>query len=455
MTTKRNYYPQTPLPDFAEDTLYPAGSDDWSEGPTKIEPVGAVRDAGVQPDDQMGAQHYNWLNHRYGRLTRALAHAPMNSWEAFTVKQESDGAGPGAYYTNVSTTLGLHALPILYKQGVLGSGEFLPQRPEILAAAMLDDNDTVALATSGYGFHWSDLYSAGGFSATPLKDIICPADNVVVMGFVTPFGKRSTDGGQTFDTVTICETGTSPGQYTQVFHQSASGRLFAGIGGGLAGADRVAVSDDDGATWTRRSIVNEANNIVSLADNGDDVIVAVCRRELDVPVVIRSTDDGETWSEVYNIASLVENETAWVVWSPVWEQFVILHPTIGDASEVLNSSDGASWTVRKGLPSAAGGMPYSTDAPPHGFACVGGVLAVICNLTFASGSYINPGVFYSFDLGTTWTFVALGPHSVGGGPKQMTSIRECGGRFLVGSQGVVYLSGTVWCPDPDITVVTP
>src|SRR4051812_42245235 len=85
-----DHLPKTPFPDWANDEDYPAGVEDWSGAPTKVEPTGTVRDAGVAPDDQMVSVHYNWLNHQYGAMLKALVHGPMNTWQGFTVSDEPE-----------------------------------------------------------------------------------------------------------------------------------------------------------------------------------------------------------------------------------------------------------------------------------------------------------------------------------------------------------------------------
>src|SRR5262245_20704783 len=56
--------PQQPeeLPHLATTENYSAGSEEWSGDPRRIAMSGAEQDAGITPEEQLGAQSYNWMH---------------------------------------------------------------------------------------------------------------------------------------------------------------------------------------------------------------------------------------------------------------------------------------------------------------------------------------------------------------------------------------------------------
>jgi hypothetical protein len=54
------------LPDWAEDDDYPAGSDDWSAQPNKVEPSAGEKGTGFVPQDELAIDILNWLLNNRG-----------------------------------------------------------------------------------------------------------------------------------------------------------------------------------------------------------------------------------------------------------------------------------------------------------------------------------------------------------------------------------------------------
>lgn len=450
------YYPKTPFPNWAEDDAYPAGSDPWSGGPNKIEPVEAVRDPGVQPDDQLGAQQYNWLNHAYGRLARVAAHQPLQTWQAFSVALETDN-GPGAYYTGQSESPAKGYVVASLRPKLGNELEFLPQAPFMVAFA----NDATGRA-SAYGFHWTDVAAhpdpalvleAYGTSTGRLLLSLLADDRVWILDQFGTWTSKAT-GAQAAD-------GMGSGADIFAFHQ-AQDRYLASVRGGLFGStQRLAISDDDGDTWTLVDLPSADYSIVRFADDGAGVISAIATDNGDPTQLrfLRSTDNGDTWSLVNSIGWAGGTSLGGLAYSPVWGQFMFVSHEFGT---VYISADGGSWTVRSGLPvrptaatiDVAGDGPADVSGSTRVLACIGSVFVTTTSLFINGADGIVEkvgGVLYSFDCGTSWHFVGFS-HLTSISLKPVLGVIAHGGRFLVYTLGVVFTSGVVWAPGEDLSV---
>jgi len=56
----------TVAPDWATDVNHPAGSDDWSGQPNKVQPSAGKIAAGMQPDEDFFAEWFNWIENNHG-----------------------------------------------------------------------------------------------------------------------------------------------------------------------------------------------------------------------------------------------------------------------------------------------------------------------------------------------------------------------------------------------------
>lgn len=462
----KTFYPQTPLLTWADDAAYPAGPEDWAEGPTKIETVDAVRAVGMLPDDQIGAQQWNWLIHRLSRLTKVLAHHPLQNWHAYTINPEGDDPGIGGYAFDIPGGKGTCTIPCNIKVGsTTGSGDsdIVPQQP-LLGAFNVSDTGDLSMLFSAHGLHWVAKTPVAAFDPSSLTDALSPEgapEKILMLGFnYTHLMKYSDDLGTTFSLVSVAHAGASPTEFIKHFHQCANGRIFAAIGGGDHGsAERLAYSDTMGATWTFVDVGSADYSIVSMADDGgsftEAVIVAVCNRDpwSPQPAIIRSTDNGLTWNLVLALTAAPgsDADVGHVAYSPVWEQFLIWRPIYG---EVYTSANGTGWIVRQNLPSSGVGFTSYPDATTHVLGCVGSVFMFFANMK--TSQFLQcPGVWYSLNCGTSWHFVGLGDLGYGGDPKQITNLKVWGGRFLLSSPNVIYYSDPVWAPSEDILVEAP
>lgn len=450
------FLPTTPFPDWANDEDFPAGTDPWSGGPTKVEPVGSVRDMGVQPDDQLGGQHYNWLNYRYGAMLRALVHQGMQRWTAHTVAEESSN-GPGGYRTGQATNWGTKICAVNRSLGGgLGPPGFHAQRPELAAFGI--EAGELAVAITGYGHHWVALDTV---PATAVLDVI--GDSRVASGnqqghiLATVSDDNSIrrlsnnlSGG--WDSVAVGGEG-----HCYVLHEAGT-RILVSLQtfGATTNANRIATSDDHGATWTLRNFVSQDYDGALFADDGAGLVVAIVRNRGGNASILRSTDNGTTWAFSLDLGFTDTGDLGGLAYSPVWEQFMFVNPLSGN---VYTSEDGGGWVSRGGFPKAGaldllGQLPSANgQVVNRPLACVGPTFAYCVNMLVhgASGLFqYLPGVLYTFDLGTSWHFCGFGhPQDVA---KNVTNIIALGGGFAVGSAGVVYVSDPIWYPDPDVTV---
>lgn len=425
MTAK--YLPQV-LPDFAEDEEYPAGVEPWAGAPNKVEPAQAERDTGVSPGDQMAAQHYNWLNHRYGRGVRVLSHSAMQTWQCFPVSIEEDVVIDGDTFSlrrpSLSgVTLGSCAALINQLDGA-------PAHRSIIASA--PDSSTKIFGSS-YGAVWNQLTD---IADTNIVDFAGGIPGVV---FAIRLGERHIDHSTDFGETWTESTNVSPasGSFSTLLVSDA--RVLAAITGTADGTgNRVYVSDNNGTTWTAKDIGNGAYSIISWATNGAGTIVAYAQNAGfgGVDKILYSTNNGNTWAVGHSADVGLQNGT--VAYSPVWDQFMV----ITDDGHIYNSGDGVSWSTREGFAF----LPASAKS----LACVGGVFACAVKTSFVTGDPLPSGVIYTFDFGGNWHLVNLS--DMIDSDFRIRTLIEHSGRFLAGSAGKVFLSGPLWIPDADLVI---
>lgn len=425
MVTK--YLPQV-LPDFSENEEYPAGVDPWSGGPTKVEPSSTIRNEGIAPNDQMAAEHYNWLNYRYGRAIKALVHGAMQRWQSSPVRVEAVETVNATSYTLQAARLAGH---VVASCAIVVSDIAAAPAHHSLAVA----GEASQILGSSHGLRWEELEP---IADTALIDLVGDMPGVL---FALRDSVRHIDRSVDFGENWITSTNVSPASGTLCALLVSGARVLASIQGAAdASANRVYVSDDSGATWTAKSIGSANYTITSWATNGAGTIVAYAQNAGfgGSDKILYSTNNGNTWAVGMTVTNAVDVGT--VCYSPVWDQFVV----VNTEEKLFNSADGASWATRTGF----GFLPTSTRA----IASVGSVLCMSVELTLTTSPAVKtlPGVVYSFDFGANWHFVPLGPTD--DSALRVHTVRAHGGRFVAGARGCIYLSGVLWDPAADLIV---
>lgn len=416
------------LPDFAESGDYPAGVDDWSATPIKVEPDGTVRAAGVTPNDQMAAQHYNWLNHRYGRGVSAFVHGAMQSWRSSLI---------GVFVTETVDATSYSLFHTASAGSVVASCIVNTDQKAAPALRMLavggPSSDQVLLGADGH--HWENSENQIG---TELNDMVGELPGYI---FAVAVGSRNIAHSVDFGEHWVSSANVSPASGSFKTLLVSGSRILAAITGTSdATANRVFVSDDSGATWVAKSIGSAVYSIISWATNGAGIIVAYAQNSAfgGVDKILYSTNNGNTWTVGHSAGTAIE--TGAVAYSSVLDQFMV----INTEGKIFNSSDGASWIERTG-------MAYH---PTTGLAlaAVGPVFAMATQPTInpSPATKTTPGVVYTVDFGENWTMVPLGV--VEASDFRLTTVRAHGGRFVAGAQGAIYLSAPLWIPEPDLNI---
>ena len=148
------------------------------------------------------------------------------------------------------------------------------------------------------------------------------------------------------------------------------------------GTNRVMRSTDDGVTWTAVAVTETANDWLSVA-YGDGVWVAVSYDGINQ--VMRSTDDGATWTAV---AATEDNE--W--YSVAYGNGVWVAVSYDGINQVMRSTDdGATWTAVAATAVAS----YSSSAGAGAGAGVPGIFLTVAGPVGRSAS--EAPVYYGAD----------------------------------------------------------
>lgn len=441
------FFPKSPFPSWATNELYPDGVEPWAAAFIKVEPVTAVRAAGIVPDRQISGTTYNWLNNAYGALLRVLSHAPMQRWTAHAAGPDTGGLG------GFATTNDLVAGAIV--ANCIGvPHDFTPTRGGFFITSPVAESSAYHYQVSNNGHHWARAAFGADPVGTPSDACGDIAGVVVVVSEGSTTIVRLTDpyDAAAWDTRIAYVNSDSLG-FGMIYKDSKTNRLFAGIKGTSVALDnaRIFTSDNSGAAWVARVFVDKDYTCKSIADNGkadpNTVHVAYCANAGGHDVILRSIDGGLTWSYVQDVSAGSPSGFGGVAYSPVYDQFMIVSCTDG---KILNSSDGATWVTR----SCPELIQQDTPATAHVISCIGQCFAMVFNAFTAGDTHVIPGVLYSYDMGEKWHWVPIGKTFTGGDfVHEFSGIKSTGSRFVVSSRGAIYVSGTMAVPPGDLTSV--
>lgn len=163
----------------------------------------------------------------------------------------------------------------------------------------------------------------------------------------------------------------------------------------LVGATGTIRTSTDLATWTTRTS-GVSWNIKSVTTKSG-VTVAVGDGE----GIIRSTDDGVTWSSVTYTGS----GTNYIDVATDGTNFVLLGYAASSTLVVRTSSDGSSWTTR--------GLPFSNCVSAAQLTYQNGTFYLLCNISVVGTPSTPRVVLTSTDSGLTWNVYSSGIQSYG------------------------------------------
>lgn len=398
---------------WATDATFPAGSDPWSGGPTKIQPSLALQAGGVAPNAQVPAQEVNWLlNNRQDAVT-VQAHAAMRLWRS-------------ALHLQAGSTSQAVVL-VRDNNASFNHSPLDRQRFPFVYGSNPSDSNKLTQSISADGFAWQSTgrVTGTGFAAGLVNPWFFaePGAPGVILASAGSIDVVSTDRGTTWATNAVFVSTQTIGM-----HWAPAGAglyVFVDWFGGVQVSTTLA-SATHRAIPILDTIAN--GNYADIADDGGSKIVFVSRVAGDTFFsVFTSTDGGGSFAKTLALAGTTAN----ICYSPYHKAFVILD-NVGD----MWVGDGTSWAV-----TGPGIIPVSSGVGTvfHRLAATGAAIAYLANGTW------GVAVAYTFDLGATWNVWNISSTTPAG-------IRAANGRFYVLSGDTLWQSGQLTSPDADLVV---
>ncbi|HEY4107233.1 MAG TPA: hypothetical protein VGM44_25210 [Polyangiaceae bacterium] len=404
-------------PTYATDANFPAGSEDWSATPTRIAPLTAELASGVIPDQQYPAQYHNWLIGSafdvVGNLARIAAHSALQNWKRFDVPNASDAIG-------WSEIVGLQPIRTYDESGDR-------QRLPIVLGANSSDSNRTYMLRSNDGSAWdspSEVEPSATHFPNPLYSC-AGAPGVIVFGQASsPELAYSLDHGDTFANVTLGSVG---GSALGVHFAPGIGVYFGAHGSGIF---HTATLTSFGAAVLPSGVSTLVGPAEFADDGGSNVVVCVQDNALAHRSIYRSTDSGVTWTKVLDLASVTAMGN--VKYSPALGLFIAW-----DTTAIWKSSDGGATWIQTSSPVFAD-MATGQDT----MAIVGPAIVKLWSHTLVSSTYVQAGIAYSFDLGSSWNTWAFS-HIVTRFPHK---IRAFNGRLHAIDSSSIWISGQLSLP---------
>lgn len=400
-----NERPSVRVPLWASDATYPAGGEPWSGDPTKIDPGdGAIADGAV-PDAQLAAEHYNWHQNAEDQWLRYLQDLPLRNWQSTSAPFGTDG---------------------LEDCGVLGSlGLWVFGR----------EADKYALSR-GYpsDFLAGTLTTAGGKSG--LLRLFQDNGSDLLMFTVDSSSQVTDPDVWVYDGTAFTRKVLAPFAATTIFraitHIPSLDRWVL-LGQEGATVPAVYTSDDDGATWTSRTVpVAGALRIYSAARRLSPFLIVAVGTDGTTDDVAWTSTDGVTWTDH---AITGATDTRLVTYSAKLDVFMTVSFSGATATAYTSSDGGSTWTAGGALP---GDITAVTGLAAEGNAW----------LCMAETDYGHE-IFLSKDIGATWEPLAMlslaaGPDPCGQSLTSVNPLKYLMGRFVAlftdGSTGRLAMS---------------
>lgn len=403
---------------WATNATYPAGSNPWNGGPTKVQPSTAIQAAGVEPNAQFSAQEFNWLENNRQIATTIQAHAAMRDWH---------------YAAHLLTG---------------GTGT------DIVAVRSTAANFTNAMNDRQ---RWISVFGPNSGDSNKLYQAVSPdarlwqsSGKVVTVGapFTGGYTYTSTDAGIVAGEPGVLWTmGSTPilsadmGATWNENQHYTNGAITLGMHWApFSGGTYIAVNSDGGVcvgtsagASTNHTIAGVTDFVAAggvgyaeITDNGAGTICFVARANADTNYsIFTSTDSGATWAKTLSLAgthaSIVYNAA-----SGVFAAF--------DDSGLFYAGTGSVWTTK-----TTGITPGSTFVGRAKMASAGPAIAFAYGITG-----LWRGVVYTFDLGATWNTWAFA--SANG----IQALRGANGRLYALADDKIWQSGQLASPDADL-----
>ena len=234
-----------------------------------------------------------------------------------------------------------------------------------------------------------------------------------------------------------------------------TGILLAGVSQTASTASRIFYSSNGGAAWTVATTPAGWNAIpihAFCATNPTlaslivgDVVLATGAIDGEI---LRSTDQGETWTAVTLPAALASRGGNWdayqLAWNPVYQLFMCVNQDLDCAV----SEDGLTWSMRPGSGGLTSIINPALSDRGRLLSAVGPAFVLGANVVGGEG-YNRHGVFYSFDAGFTWNFVDFGAVEADN-VQQILGVVEWGGALAAYAPGKLWTSSSFWVPPVDL-----
>jgi hypothetical protein len=394
---------------WATDPAYPAGSNPWSGGPTRINPGSAALAAGAAPVTQAPAQVINYQLGTVGDTlsTQALVtyHAALTNWDQ-------------ALYAPAGSLVPKFLLAVPAPNG---AGAILPNRPSTFIISGTAGGSNQGAKASQDLRSFDVTVGVGGFG--PLQTLAVDDVGTMFGGLATSVCKSSTDGGQTYGTFT-------PGLIVSLEAVYYTGTNYVVAAGGSSTTATAL-----GGSWSAPSLYLSNSTAIQIVGNRTNgaaataIVILVFSNTTGHRIAYQSTNNGTTWTLGQDFGAAPAN----ITYSQAWGLWVVLNTN----GELWTSSDGFSWTKRN-TAASLNIVPLFGRSAAIGFA----ITAIV--LRTSGGGFNNQiGIAYTFDLGATWYESYFGDLS---GASTLHNIIVANGRLYACDDTKVYISGVLETP---------
>jgi hypothetical protein len=274
---------------WAENANFPAGSDAWSGTATKTAPSAGQIAAGVEPNQLLPAQWFNYMMNHFGKIA-----TEQRFEQARALLQTQRFAGPGS-----GTDLGYRGVAQTHARGELETGVIWDSKsgsaPTVHFGTSRTDSSVNPANVDPLSYAAWTAIGAGALGSSEVVRAMAVAYNSTDLEVLaaTSAGLRHSSGGANFANVTSYPAGA----YVDAIHTvqtSGSYWLVMRSDGLIARGDELTA--DDTYTQVRAAVGSSTFNAWGRRiafDPDSDTILALHETTLSV-----STDNGGTWSNL-------------------------------------------------------------------------------------------------------------------------------------------------------------